>query len=220
MSPDRTRTGRRGYTIAELLVVFVIMGFVSSFVALIVGPLFAASSSQAAKIDTVQAAEKSFYRIQRDVHQSNMNGVYVCTYPAPTTCSAPSSGVLTGATVIAVITPRVNGTGQMTWDTTFGQPAWQGFQVYWLAPDTNGVPALNYAFAPDTGAGPSNPNSAASAVNAALAGTPEVLTSSVTALQIDQVPATGTIGLKIYATGSEGASTNVTSFESDTVARN
>jgi type II secretory pathway pseudopilin PulG len=210
---------RRGYTIAELLVVFVIMGFVSSFVALIVGPLFKAASSQAAKIDTVQAAEKSFYRIQRDLHQSNMNGVYVCTYPAPTTCSPPSSA-LANATVVAIITPKANGSGQLAWDNTQGQPQWKGFNVYWLAPDSKGLPALMYAFGdPALGANPTAA-SADAAVNIALGGASQTLAESVTALQVDQTSTTNTIGLKMFATGTENGQTNATSFESDTVARN
>jgi prepilin-type N-terminal cleavage/methylation domain-containing protein len=210
---------RRGYTIAELLVVLVIMGFVSSFVALIVGPLFSAVNSQAAKVDTIQAAEKSFYRIQRDLHQSNMNGVYVCTYPAPTTCSAPSSA-LSGATVIAIITPKANGSGQLAWDNSQGQPQWTGFNVYWLAPDANGVSTLYYKFADPTSGASTSVSSADAAVNIALGATPQALATSVTALQIDQTSTTNSIGLKMFATGSEGRSTNATSFESDTLTRN
>jgi hypothetical protein len=195
------------------------MAFVSSFVALIVRPLFAASNSQAAKVETIQTAEKTFYRIQRDLHQSNVSGVYVCTYPAPTTCSAPSAA-LTNVTVVAIITPKANGTGQMSWDPNQGQPQWQGFSVYWLAPDSNGLPALNYAFKdPAAGANP-NAISAETAVNLALASTPQVLASSVTALQASLNAPKRTIGLKMFTTATKNGSTNATSFESDTVTRN
>lgn len=195
------------------------MGFVSGFVALIVGPLFTASNSQAAKVDIIQTAEKSFYRLQRDLHQTNVSGVYVCTYPAPTICSAPSSA-LTNATVLAIITPKANGTGQVSWDKTQGQPQWKGFNVYWLAPDKDGVPALNYAFEdPTAGANPTAP-SAETAVNSALGSTPQILALWVTALQADLDAPKHTIGLKMFATATEDGSKNATSFESDTVARN
>jgi type II secretory pathway pseudopilin PulG len=218
MSHLRTRAGGRAYTIAELLVVFVIMGFVASFVALIVGPLFTASHSQAAKVDTIQTAEKSFYRIQRDLHQTNFSGVYVCTYPGPTACSTPSP-TLTNATVVAIITPKKNGSGQVNWDPNQAQPNWQGFNVYWLAPDATGALALNYSFAPTpVGANPSAP-SAEAAVNLAF-GTPQLLASGVTELQLDVSAPNKTIGLKMFATATESNSANASSFESDTFTRN
>lgn len=219
MSPLRTNAARRGYTIAEVLTVTVIMGFVSSFVALIVGPLFAASSAQVAKVDTIQAAAKAFYRMQRDFHQSTVSGVYVCTYPAPSSCSPPSSA-LADATVVAIITPKTTGSGQVSWDSQFGQPKWQGFEVYWLAPNGAGTPALNYAFADPSGGVNPNAASADAAVNLALGSTPQFLATSITELQLSQDVTNNTIGLKMFATASENRATNTTSFESDTVTRN
>jgi len=218
MSHLKTKAALRAYTIAEVLTVTVIMGFVATFVALIVGPMFTAVNSQGAKIDTLQAAVRSFYRIQRDLHQANVNGVYVCTYPAPSTCSAPA-GALTDATVIAIISPKSNGTGQLSWDSAQGQPQWKGYNVYWLAPDANGVMSLNYAFN-DPGGALLGVLSADAAVNNALAANPQFLATSVTGLQLSQTVPTSTIGLKMFATSTEGKSTNETSYQSDTVARN
>ena len=208
----------RGYSIAEVLTVMVIMGFVSTFVALIIEPMFSGANSQDAKLQTLQAAEHAFYRIQRDIHQSNVNGVYVCTYPAPTTCASPS-GVLTNATVIAIISPKTNGSGQLKWDTPQGQPQWQGFNVYWLAPDANGVMSLNYAFN-NAGGAALNPGSVDAAVDNALGSVPQRLAASVTGIQLSQTVLTSTIGLKMAATATDSNKTNETSFESDTVARN
>jgi hypothetical protein len=195
------------------------MAFVASFVALIVGPIFAASNSQAAKIDTIQAAAKAFYRMQRDLHQSDISGVYVCTYPAPSTCAPPSSG-LANAVVVAIITPKLNGTGQVSWDSSQGQPQWQGFNIYWLAPSPDGVPALNYAFADPSGGANPTVASADAAVNIALGGAPQFLATSVTGLQLSQNVTTSAVGLKMFANATEGAANNATSFESDTVTRN
>ena len=217
---SRPRTNRlRGYTIAEVITVTVIMGFVSAFVALIVGPTFSAVNEQAAKLDTTQAAVRAFYRIQRDIHQSNVNGVYVCTLPAPVVCAPPTS-VLANASVIAIISPKNNGVGQLTWDTVLGQPQWQGYNVYWLAPDNNGIMALNYAFNDPTGGANPTVLSADAAVNNALAGNPQFLATSVTQLQVNQNAPTSRIGLKMFATSTQHNSTNETSFESDTFARN
>jgi hypothetical protein len=210
---------QRGFTIAEALTVTVIMAFVSTFVALIVGPTFKAASSQGAKIDTLQAAERAFYRMQRDIHGSNVNGVYVCTYPAPTVCTTPTAA-LANATVIVMISPKKNGTGQLSWDPSQGQPAWQGFNVYWIAPDANGVSSLNYAFNDPSGGAVETVGSADAAVNNALAATPQYLATSVTSIQMSQNVTTKTIGLKMSATSTDSNFTNTTSFESDTVARN
>lgn len=218
MSQRRTNA-ERGFTIAEALTVTVIMAFVSTFVALIVGPTFKAASSQGAKIDTLQAAERAFYRMQRDIHSSNVNGVYVCTYPAPTTCTSPQAA-LTNATILVMISPKANGTGQLSWDSAQGQPQWRGFNVYWIAPDANGVSSLNYAFNDPSGGAVESVGSADAAVNNALATTPQYLATSVTAMQVSQTVTTSTIGLKMLATSTDNSSTNATSFESDTVARN
>lgn len=218
MSPRRT-SGRRGYTIAELLLVTVIMGMISSFVVLIVAPLFKMSNAQVAKVDTVQAAAKAFYRIQRDLRQSDVSGVYVCTYPAPSTCSPPA-GALTHAAVVAIITPLANGDGQLAWDPSQGQPKWQGFSIYWLAPDAQGQTALNYAFADPTGGANPTTASADAAVDIALGSAPGFLATSVTDLQLSKSTTTSTIGLKMFAQATEGSATNATSFESDTDIRN
>jgi prepilin-type N-terminal cleavage/methylation domain-containing protein len=218
MSQPKTK-GRRGFTIAEVLTVSVIMGFVSTFVALIVGPLFASINQQGAKVDTLQAAVRSFYRIQRDLHQSNVNGVFVCTYATPTVCSVPSQGALADATVIAIISAKANGTGQLSWDGTQGQPQWTGFNVYWLARDASGVMSLNYSFN-NPGGAQASIASADAAVNNALKATPQFLATSVTGLQVNQNAPATRIGLKMFATSTEGKSTNETSFESDTMTRN
>jgi hypothetical protein len=218
---SRSRS-KRGYTVAEVLTVSVIMGMVSSFVVLIIAPLFNASNAETAKVDTIQAAAKAFYRMQRDLHASTATGVYVCTYPAPSTCSAPSTTTLTDAKVIAIITPRKNGNGQVMFDAT-GAPQYQGYQVYWLTPDAQGTATLSYAFNDPT-AGSINPGftqTADAAVNNALAGAPTFLAQSISDLQLGNFSSTSrTIGLKMLAKSVEGSSQNETSFESDTATRN
>jgi hypothetical protein len=221
MSPSRS-SARRGYAIAELLTVSVIMAMVSSFVVLIVGPIFAASNAQAAKVDTLQAAAKAFYRMQRALHESTSTGVYVCTYPAPTTCSAPSTIALADTSVIAIISPRKNGNGQVMFDPT-GAPQYMGYDVYWLVPDANGTASLSYAFNDPTGGSiiPGVTQSVDAAVDNALAGTPTFVAQSITDLQVGNFSSTSrTIGLKMLAKAIEGTKTNETSFESDTATRN
>ena len=221
MSRSRS-SAARGHTIAEVLTVSVIMGMVSSFVVLIVGPLFAASSSQAAKVDTLQAAAKAFYRIQHDLHESTSTGVYICTYPAPTTCNPPSTTELTSTSVIAIISLRHNGNGQVIFDST-GAPKYQGYDVYWLVPEADGTASLNYAFNDPT-AGSINPGftqTADAAVNNALAGQPTFLAQSITDLQLGNFSSTSrTIGLKMVSRSVEGTKKNETSYESDTATRN
>jgi hypothetical protein len=219
---SHSRSSARGYTIAEILTVSLIMGMVSSFVLLIVAPMFAASNAQTAKVDTIQAAAKAFYRIERDLHESTATGVYVCTYPAPSTCSAPSTTSLTGAQVIAIVTLRNNGNGQVMFDAS-GAPAYKGYEVYWLVPNPDGTASLNYAFNDPT-AGSINPGftqTVEAAVDNALGGAPTFLAQSISGLQLGNFSSTSrTIGFKLIAQSVDGAKTNETSFESDTATRN
>lgn len=219
---SHSRFSVRGYTIAEVLTVSVIMGMVSSFVLLIVAPIFAASNAQTAKVDTIQAAAKAFYRIERDLHESTATGVYVCTYPAPSTCTAPSTTSLTTAQVVAIVTLRENGDGQVMFDAT-GAPSYRGYEVYWLVPDAAGTATLNYAFN-DPSAGSINPGftqTADAAVDNALAGSPTFLAESISGLQLGNFSSTSrTIGLKLVAQSIDGTQKNETSFESDTATRN
>lgn len=225
MSHRKNSRVRRGFSLSEMLTVIVILGILTGVIVAVVQPIISAPNKEQAKVDTVHAGARAMYRLQRDLRQSTPTGIFVCTYPAPSTCtSAPAA--LTPASVLAVITARVNGTGQVQYDPSSGQAKWQGYNVYWLVADAQGGTDLVYAFGSANGLG-SGANAgivaatATTAVNNALASaSPLTITPGVTSLQTRVSVPTSTVGLLLTAQTAVGGHTNETSYESDTVARN
>lgn len=216
----------RGFTLAEMLTVLLILGVVGSLIAYIVRPIITAPNQEQAKVDTLQAGARAMYMLQRDLRQTNVNGVYVCTYPAPSTCSS-APGTLTSTPVIAILTARQNGNGQVQYDPSNGQAKWQGFNIYWLAPSAQGGTDLVYAFEPNFSIGSGAPQqgvlagTANTVVNEALLLTkPYIAATGVTQLQTQGNATTDTVGLKLTGQTTVGGRTNETTYESDTVARN
>jgi prepilin-type N-terminal cleavage/methylation domain-containing protein len=222
MSPRKNSV--RGYTLAEVLTAIMILGILGSFVTVIVAPLLNAPNVQQAKIDTTQSGAATLYRLQRDVRQGQVNGVYVCTYPAPTTCSVPSTApTFASVQVVAILTARASGSGYAAWSST-GQPSWQGFQVYWLVDDGRGHGTYNleYAFSASSGAQPGAATSSANtAVNSALqSASPERVAGNFLSVQIDQDVVSKMVGLKISSQSTVDSKTNESTFEGDSFARN
>src|SRR5690242_15711537 len=110
---------QRGYSLAELLSGIVVFGMLSTFVVLILTPMVSAPSVQQAKIDTVQTGAAALYRLQRDIREGQVNGVYTCSYPAPSVCTTPSTAPTLGSVqVLAILTAKPNGNGYSTWSNT------------------------------------------------------------------------------------------------------
>ena len=218
----RSRT-QRGFSVSELLTVTVILGLLSTFVVLIIAPLLNAPNAQQAKIDTVQTGALALYALQRDVRQGQVNGVYVCTYPAPTTCTNPSTApTLAAVHVVAILTARQNGNQFAKWSNT-GQPNWQGFQVYWLAPDAtgNGTFDLDYAFSVSGVQPGAAAASADTAVNSALqSASPTVIAHNLLTLQVDADSVSKMVGFNVQAQSTVDSKVNETSYQGDSFARN
>ncbi len=218
-SSHRSKSSR-AFSVAELLTCVVIFGLLSTLGTLVIAPLLSQPSRQQAKVDTVQAATRAMYRIERDIRMSDPSAVYACTYPAPTTCNAIAPGVLTSTQVFVIASPRLNGTGQAKWDSN-GAPVWQGFNVYWLVSDGKGGYNLMYVFTtatvqPGTFLGSDNKS-----VNDAISvDTPELLATGVTELKTFMDSNSSTVGFKFTAQATVDGHTNETNFESNTEARN
>lgn len=228
MSHRRSHSrARRAFTLAEMLTVLFIVGAFGSLVAFLIKPMITAPNEEQAKVDTLQTGTRAMYWLQRDLRQTSPTGVYVCTFPAPSTCNA-ASGSLASTPVLAVLTTRQNGNSQVNYDPGTGQAKWQGFNVYWLAPNARGGTDLVYAFEPSfTPLGSGDPVSgtlsatAVVAVNAALAlSNPQVVGPDVTGLQTYVNVSTDAVGLKLTAQTAIGGHANETTYESDTFAQN
>lgn len=222
-SPRRSR-GSRAFSLAELLTVIVIFGLLSTLGTLVIAPLMSQPNRQQAKIDTVQAATRAMYRIERDLRMTSPSAVYACTYPAPTTCTSPTAVQgLTSTAVLAIATPRLNGNGQPQWDKFNGQPKWTGFNVYWLAPDSNDATKTNlmYVWTNATIQPGPFPLSDNSSVNGAISSTnAEVLATGVTDLQTFMDPTNSIVGFRFKAQATDGGQTNETTLQSNVNTRN
>jgi type II secretory pathway pseudopilin PulG len=146
----------RGFTIAEVLTVCVIVGLLLSVIAFAM-PLFMRAPLEAqSQVDNVQSAALALYKVQRDVRQSNINGIYDCSLPPIVTCAAatpPPPSITPPPTPALVVLTADSGAGSFTVGGALsgeaGYPKWQGFVVYWLSPNSDGTSfALHRVFYP------------------------------------------------------------------------
>ena len=222
------RRNSRGFTLAEMLTVVVIMGIFTSFVAGIVVPVINAPHQQQAKVDTLQAAARALYDIQRDLRMSDITGVYVCTGSGGSiTCSQPTGS--TTASIIAIVSPVAS--GQLNWSqssSTLGQPAWQGVVVYWLDPNGTGhdldrgfVDSATLGGSLGAGALPGSfASTAATAAQDAQANGGMTIASGVGNLSVSISASNNVVGLGLTAQSSDGSAKNSTQYSSNTYARN
>jgi prepilin-type N-terminal cleavage/methylation domain-containing protein len=149
---------QRGFTIAEVLTVLVIVGLLLAAIAFAM-PLFMNAPLEAqSQVDNVESSALALYKVQRDARQSNMNGIFTCTFNLIVVCStpapAPPNGPLPSVPAIVMVTAD-NQTGQFQVTSApnsgnNGTPLWQGFIVYWLTPNADGTSnELRRAFIPD-----------------------------------------------------------------------
>jgi hypothetical protein len=123
---------QRGNTIAELLSVVVVLGLILSAVALIIGPLLRSQPQTQAKVDTVQAAAMALYRLERDIRNTSISSIWVCTTDTTPACTqATTLPSLTTAGAIVMPSAYQEGTGQFQLQAS-GKPNWQGATVYWV----------------------------------------------------------------------------------------
>jgi hypothetical protein len=220
----RRNNRQRGYSLAELLSGMFVLALISTFVVIIMLPLMSAPNIQQAKIDTVQTGSMALYRLQRDIREGQVNGVYACSYPGPSICLTPSTAPTLGSVqALAILTARLNGNDYSVLSNT-GWPSWQGFQVYWLVPDgsANGTYNLMYAFHQSNGFLPGSLASGAdTAVTAALqSNSATTVARNILSLNIDQDANSKTIGASVSVQSTVDGKVNETTYQGDSFARN
>lgn len=129
---------RRGFTIAEVMTVLVIVGLILAVIAMITPIIFRGQSQVQAQTDSIQSTALALYKVQRDVRQSNIGGVLACTTVPIVVCTQPTSAPGAQQTQAIAIVTADNGTGQFV-PNNAGLPKWHGFVLYWLTPNADGT---------------------------------------------------------------------------------
>jgi prepilin-type N-terminal cleavage/methylation domain-containing protein len=128
---------QRGFSVAEVLTVIVIVGLMMSVIAFSM-PLFLRSSDEAqSQVDNVNTAALALYKMQHDVRPSNVYGVFTCNTAPIVSCNVTAPGPTPLPTAQAVVMLTADQGGLFQIDSN-GNPKWQGFFVYWLTPNADG----------------------------------------------------------------------------------
>ncbi len=165
----RQRAHGRGFTLAEILTVVVIVGLVMSVIAFAAPLILRGPTEAQSQVDDVQSTALALYKLQHDARPSTIEGMFACSTAPVVTCGAPTpppaAQPLPNAQAIVIVT--ANGTGQFSWGPG-GSPNWQGYVAYWLTPNADGSSnELRRAFFPvGLGATPSPSQLATNAVTA------------------------------------------------------
>ncbi|MGI8737518.1 MAG: PulJ/GspJ family protein [Candidatus Eremiobacter antarcticus] len=212
---------QRGTSLSELLIMMVIFGLVTGFVAVFLRPLLQAPRTQQTKVDALEGITQVTYKLQRDLRQSHMSAVFSCTNAASPVCTSPGVN-FTAAPVVAILSPRPGGTGNMQWDSVSGFPVWQGYQVYWSV-QSGGINLLYYKFASIT------PTSVTATAEAGVSAAVHTALTSATPgragigiLQLDLLTnaSANSMGLRITAQSIKGGHTGTVTVQANTAVRN
>ena len=220
-------SSQRGATLLEVLIAGTIASIVMTMSVAMFRPAVTVTNAEQTRTALVQSMDGALFRIQRDVRQSDPNGIFICSGAVPpTSCELASS--LTSAThtqYLAILTARSGGYGEMSWDDS-GRPAWTGFQIYWLETNPNtGSQMLRYSFAPATIQPGTDPvilnadvvTAVASAMTSPYA---ETVAQSIDDIQTLVDVSRDNVAVRLSCSATDGTAADATNVQSDTYARN
>ena len=201
----------------------------TSAIGLVIGlcrPILTAQDAEQNSTTEIQVIDDTLYRLQRDVRQSDTNGIFLCvSQNSAVTCTqAATYATPTAAPAFAILTAEAGGDGPTRWDST-GHPLWTGFKVYWIAPGADGEDALFLEFEPASvslAAEPAILNSdAAQAVAAALATTdPQRVAGDIVELQSYADVTKDHVALRLTGQAPGAPAQSELQVEGDAYARN
>lgn len=217
---------QRGTTLLEVMTAALIAAMVMTMSVAIFRPAVTVSDAERVRTALVQSMDSALYRIQRDIRQSDPNGIFVCSGSPPTSCVLASSlQSVTHTQYLAILTARAGGGGEMAWDSS-GRPAWTGFQIYWLdANADNSSQLLRYAFAPATiqpGINPVILNAdVVTALGSAMTSpSAETVAESVDDIQTFVNVTHDSVAVRLGSAAAVDAASDSTTVQSDAYARN
>ena len=218
-------------TIAETLVVAVILGLMLFAIAGAMPPLLSAPARAQAKTDSISPGSSGLYVFERDLRESDANAIFACT-GWPAACGPGLAGTHDSAVVAATALSSTDlGAIFQTTQTaasTAPAPAWQGFIVYWqrmpggdiyrsfepasIAPDL---------FDPNPQGRAALEQMAQAAVASAEAETqPEIAMRDIAEFSAAVNLRSGVTSIHVVAAGKAGYEQNSTTFDDDVLAHN
>ena len=226
----RHRTAQRAFTIAETMVVALILGLMLTAVAGAMAPLFSAPDRAQAKTDSLGTAASGLYLMERDLRESDVSGVFACV-GQPAKCGDGSLSVGDSAIVLPTALASGDlGAQFMTSDASpdAGYPDWKGFIVYWQAAPGGFV---YRAYEPVAGlvqyidSVPSNRAELQTLADDAVAAASVdpvrlIAMRSVSTLSAYVDHVSDVTALHVVSSGSAGGHSNTTTFDDDILARN
>jgi prepilin-type N-terminal cleavage/methylation domain-containing protein len=222
---------QRGFSIAEVLTVTVILGILMSAMVVVIPAMLHAPMQMQSQVDQVNTAALALYKIRRDFSEGDTSGVMGCNTTPIVTCSALGQG-LRSVQAMAVITAE-NPPGTFNVNQQTGYPAWQAFYIYWLEPDPSGqafdlmrawepLPNLTASITSLNGV-PQNVSAAmvTPLVTAAMVLSPApVLTNYIEQINLGDNPGSSMINFELVAGTFNGGNLTQTNFPGNTYARN
>jgi hypothetical protein len=221
----------RAFTIAETIVVALILGMMLTAIAGAMVPMFAAPDRAQAKSDSLGSAASGMYLIERDLRESDADGVFACV-GQPAKCGDGSLDV--GDSAIVIPTALISGDLGARFATipamsqNAGHPEWQGFIVYWepepggfvyrVFERVGGLSQLVDSVPPNRAQLESLAEAAVS--SASIDPSRAIAMRSVATLSAFIDHNTEVTSLHVVSSGSSGGRSNTTTFDDDVFARN
>jgi len=214
-------------TIAETLVVAVIIGLMLFAIAGAVPPLLSAPARAQAKTDSISPGASGLYIFERDLRESDPNAIFACT-GWPAVCGPGIAG--TGDTAVVVATALSSSDLGATFQTsqTGAAPAWQGFIVYWQRVPGGDLYRSFEAASIDPHLFDPDPQDRAALLqlvqtaeaSAAAETQPAIAMHDIAEFSAAVNPATGVTSIHVVAAGKAGYEHNSTTFDDDVLAHN
>lgn len=224
---------QRGFSIAEMLTVVVILGVMMTAMLMVLPLMLKAPMNTQAQVDDVNMAAIALYEVRKDFSEGDTSGIMGCQLTPIVLCSAPGAAPTSVQALVVATADDANGHFNVVENPPgAGYPNWQGFDIYWLEPNSNGTSfqlmrAFEPAIAPfnitaQNGV-PSNVTAALVTplvVAALLISPPPVLSNYVASMSLGDDPSTNIISFQLVAGTTGGVDQTLTNFEADTYARN
>ena len=218
---------RRGLTIAETLVVAVIIGLMLFAIAGAMPPLLAAPARAQAKADSISPGSSGLYLFERDLREGDANAIFSCT-GWPAVCGSGAIGTGDSAVVIATAVGSSDFGAPFLTSAVQATPAWQGFIVYWQrAPGGDVYRTFEPAPIASQMMNPSPQEHAAlerfaqdAALSATSATQPKIALHNIAVFSAAVDATNDVTAIHLVASGQAGYEQNTTTFDDDVLARN